>query len=122
MVIEWVTNNDSRSGDEPTKRAAEYVRMSTEHQKYSTDNQAAEIRAYAARRGFEIGELRPGVAPVPLQLRVASTGSYDLNVTSANSGRQRPGSSDWYVPSRRAIGGHSVNLTGGGTTTRGTNS
>jgi DNA invertase Pin-like site-specific DNA recombinase len=28
--------------------------MSTEHQKYSTDNQAAEIRAYAERRGFEI--------------------------------------------------------------------
>ncbi|WP_447750853.1 recombinase family protein [Sphingopyxis fribergensis] len=54
MVIEWVTNNGSRSVEEPTKRAAEYVRMSTEHQKYSTDNQAAEIRAYAARRGFEI--------------------------------------------------------------------
>lgn len=54
MVIEWVTNNDGRAGDKPTKRAAEYVRMSTEHQKYSTDNQAAEIRAYAARRGFEI--------------------------------------------------------------------
>jgi DNA invertase Pin-like site-specific DNA recombinase len=28
--------------------------MSTEHQKYSTDNQAAEIRDYAGRRGFEI--------------------------------------------------------------------
>ena len=39
---------------QPPKRAAEYVRMSTEHQKYSTDNQAAEIRAYAERRGFEI--------------------------------------------------------------------
>src|SRR3546814_14256008 len=28
--------------------------MSTEHQKYSTDNQSAEIREYAERRGFEI--------------------------------------------------------------------
>jgi hypothetical protein len=60
----------------------------------------------------DLGELRPGVAPVPLQLRVASTGSYDLNVTSANSGRLRLGSSDWYVPYSMAIGGNSVNLTG----------
>jgi DNA invertase Pin-like site-specific DNA recombinase len=35
-------------------RAAEYVRMSTEHQKYSTENQADVIRQYAARRGLEI--------------------------------------------------------------------
>src|SRR3546814_933154 len=54
MVIEWRTANDTQSGDRSPKRAAEYVRMSTEHQKYSTDNQAAEIRAYADRRGFEI--------------------------------------------------------------------
>jgi DNA invertase Pin-like site-specific DNA recombinase len=54
MVIEWRTANDTQSGDRAPKRAAEYVRMSTEHQKYSTDNQAAEIRAYADRRGFEI--------------------------------------------------------------------
>jgi DNA invertase Pin-like site-specific DNA recombinase len=35
-------------------RAAEYVRMSTEHQKYSTENQSEAIRNYAARRGLEI--------------------------------------------------------------------
>jgi endonuclease III len=35
-------------------RAAEYVRMSTEHQKYSTENQSDAIRNYAARRGMEI--------------------------------------------------------------------
>ena len=35
-------------------RAAEYVRMSTDHQKYSTENQAEAIRQYAARRGLEI--------------------------------------------------------------------
>jgi hypothetical protein len=35
-------------------RAAEYVRTSTEHQKYSTENQADAIREYAARRGIEI--------------------------------------------------------------------
>jgi DNA invertase Pin-like site-specific DNA recombinase len=39
---------------ELTKRAAEYVRMSTEHQQYSTTNQADAIREYAHRRGFVI--------------------------------------------------------------------
>jgi DNA invertase Pin-like site-specific DNA recombinase len=34
--------------------AAQYVRMSTEHQKYSTENQAEIIAQYADRRGFEI--------------------------------------------------------------------
>jgi DNA invertase Pin-like site-specific DNA recombinase len=35
-------------------RAAEYVRMSTEHQQYSTENQRDKIREYAARRQIEI--------------------------------------------------------------------
>ena len=35
-------------------RAAEYVRMSTEHQQYSTENQSDRIREYAARHGIQI--------------------------------------------------------------------
>lgn len=35
-------------------RAAQYVRMSTEHQQYSTENQAEVIAQYAARRGLVI--------------------------------------------------------------------
>lgn len=35
-------------------RAAEYVRMSTDHQKYSTENQGDAIRQYAAKRGIQI--------------------------------------------------------------------
>jgi DNA invertase Pin-like site-specific DNA recombinase len=35
-------------------RAAEYVRMSTEHQQYSTENQGEVIRQYAERRGMII--------------------------------------------------------------------
>jgi DNA invertase Pin-like site-specific DNA recombinase len=35
-------------------RAAEYVRMSTDHQRYSTENQADAIREYAVRRGLTI--------------------------------------------------------------------
>ncbi len=49
-------------GSEPTGAAntgelvaaAQYIRMSTEHQQYSTENQADVIREYAARRGFVI--------------------------------------------------------------------
>src|ERR1700744_2597447 len=37
-----------------TNRAAAYVRMSTEHQQYSTSNQMDVIREYAKRRGLEI--------------------------------------------------------------------
>nr|CRH05965.1 Recombinase [Candidatus Magnetococcus massalia]CRH05999.1 Recombinase [Candidatus Magnetococcus massalia] len=38
----------------PMIRAAQYVRMSTEHQKYSTDNQATVIKEYAAKHGMDI--------------------------------------------------------------------
>jgi len=45
-----------QSGDISGKlvRAAQYVRMSTEHQKYSTENQAEALQHYAAQRGIEI--------------------------------------------------------------------
>src|SRR5438445_1853228 len=45
-------NNESLPG-----RAAAYVRMSTEHQQYSTSNQMEVIREYATRRGLEIVKL-----------------------------------------------------------------
>lgn len=54
MVIEWGADKEGEKPARPLIKAAEYVRMSTEHQKYSTDNQAAEIRRYAELRGFEI--------------------------------------------------------------------
>jgi DNA invertase Pin-like site-specific DNA recombinase len=54
MVINWDHPNDSGEPAETLVRAAQYVRMSTEHQKYSTDNQSAVIRKYATKRGFEI--------------------------------------------------------------------
>ena len=34
--------------------AAEYLRMSTEHQQYSMENQSNAIRAYADFNGFEV--------------------------------------------------------------------
>src|SRR5258706_3731603 len=45
-----------RTGEATGKsvRAAQYVRMSTDHQRYSTENQAEAIKQYAAQRGIEI--------------------------------------------------------------------
>lgn len=55
MVIDWSQSGGLAPRSEtPKVRAAEYVRMSTEHQRYSTDNQAAAIRRYALQRGYEI--------------------------------------------------------------------
>jgi DNA invertase Pin-like site-specific DNA recombinase len=46
------------AGDQAYKaehvRAAQYVLMSTEHQKYSTENQAIEIARYARDNGYVI--------------------------------------------------------------------
>ncbi|MCC9608575.1 recombinase family protein [Blastopirellula sp. JC732] len=50
--IEHASNSDQKPSEK--KRAAQYVRMSTEHQQYSTLNQEDIIREYAERRGFEI--------------------------------------------------------------------
>ncbi|MBY3097523.1 recombinase family protein [Rhizobium laguerreae] len=55
MVIDWSQKNgDTTSSDRPKVPAATYVRMSTDHQKYSTDNQIAVIHRYAEKNGFEI--------------------------------------------------------------------
>lgn len=48
MLLE---NEDDKRG---ALRAAEYVRMSTEHQRYSTENQAESIRRYAEKHGYNI--------------------------------------------------------------------
>jgi len=47
---------DPPGSDEPLRmvRAAQYVRMSTDHQRYSTENQAEAIAEYAQRHGMEI--------------------------------------------------------------------
>ena len=44
----------SESAPAERRRAAMYVRMSTDHQKYSTENQADAIREYAERRQIDI--------------------------------------------------------------------
>lgn len=46
--------DDAAMEQPPLFCAAEYVRMSTEHQQYSTENQADKIREYAAKRSIKI--------------------------------------------------------------------
>lgn len=46
-----------KADKEAPRRAAIYVRMSTDHQKYSTENQEHAIREYATRRNIEIIEI-----------------------------------------------------------------
>jgi DNA invertase Pin-like site-specific DNA recombinase len=53
-VISASEHSPAETTPRPPIRAAQYVRMSTEHQKYSTENQAEIIAQYAGRRGFEI--------------------------------------------------------------------
>ncbi|MDX1001535.1 recombinase family protein [Sinorhizobium medicae] len=56
MVIDWSQKNTTNGGppDRSDLPAAAYVRMSTEHQRYSTDNQIDMIRKYARKNGYEI--------------------------------------------------------------------
>lgn len=56
MVIDWSQKKTVGQGTElgELTPAAAYVRMSTEHQKYSTDNQLDIIIKYAERNNFEI--------------------------------------------------------------------
>ena len=49
-----VNNKGGRLHGKDGAIAAEYVRMSTEHQKYSTENQSDTIRRYAEQRGITI--------------------------------------------------------------------
>jgi DNA invertase Pin-like site-specific DNA recombinase len=55
-VTERMGRNSDVARAEPVKRirAAKYVRMSTEHQKYSTENQSDAIRNYADTHNMEI--------------------------------------------------------------------
>ena len=78
------------SGEVREFRAAQYVRMSTEHQQYSTDNQADKINEYAEKRGIEIiktyaddgksGLSIGGRAALQQLISDVETGAADFNV------------------------------------------
>ena len=54
MVNQGIENPENGTNKSETIRAAQYVRMSTEHQKYSTENQRDMIQEYAETHGMSI--------------------------------------------------------------------
>ncbi len=57
------------SASAPPKRAVQYLRMSTEHQRYSLANQSAAIAEYAGERGYEVIETYADAGKSGLSLR-----------------------------------------------------
>lgn len=54
VASQWARRHNILSSGSFQGRAAQYVRMSTEHQRYSTENQSDAIKQYAERRGLEV--------------------------------------------------------------------
>ncbi len=52
-MIGMIDNTAAVSADAPI-HAAQYLRMSTDHQQYSTENQAGAIQEYAEKNNIEI--------------------------------------------------------------------
>lgn len=76
---------DHQSESRQLIRAAQYVRMSTEHQQYSTENQGDIIREYAAKRGFQI--VRTYADDGKSGLRIESRKSLTQLIDDVQSGR-----------------------------------
>lgn len=74
---------------------------------------AGSYRMNDGRPTIDLGELRQGTAPVPLQLRVASTGRYRLGFESANNGQLVIPGTGWAVPYDLRAGDQEVVLAGG---------
>lgn len=61
----------------------------------------------------DLGELKEGIAEVPLRLVVESTRRYTLSLESQNSGRLRLRDTEWVVPYQLLVDGRDVALAGG---------
>ena len=70
---------------QPPVPAAQYVRMSTEHQQYSTENQADVIRDYATARGYEI--IRTYADDGKSGLRIEGRNSLQRLINDVQTGR-----------------------------------
>lgn len=74
--------------------AAAYVRMSTEHQQFSTENQLDRIKEYAARRGMEIVRVFEDLGKSGLNVRGReSTRGSPLNSPASAPAPPAPGRS-----------------------------
>jgi DNA invertase Pin-like site-specific DNA recombinase len=71
----------------PAAPAAQYVRMSTEHQQYSTSNQEGTIKQYAKSRGFEVVQTYADEGKSGL--RVAGRGSLRQLIDDVQAGHAK---------------------------------
>ncbi len=75
------------------------------------------LKGEFSRRGglatIDLGELTEGRRPLATTLYVLSTGGYSVAVNSANGGRLRQGSSEWYVSYGLALGDRAMDLASG---------
>lgn len=93
-----------RDGNVAGTPAAQYIRMSTEHQRYSPDNQKAAIASFAADRGFEVVKTyldagksgltlakRDGLTRHALQCSVGSSGAFSRFTDKLGTARKEGG-------------------------------
>lgn len=58
----------------------------------------------------DLGELREGIAQVPLQITVASTRAYQLEFVSKNNGVLKMANAEWSVPYQLMVGENTLSL------------
>jgi hypothetical protein len=73
------------------------------------------FRRVNGQADVDLGELRSGVAAVPLQLNVLSTRAYTLEFKSLNGGKLKLAGTEWDIPYRILLGDQSVDAAGGAT-------
>jgi hypothetical protein len=77
---------------------------------------AGQYRARGSRTVIDLGELREGPVEAPFQLKVQTTGRYDLTIESENAGKLKLPRTDWEVAYALSVDGTAVNLAGGAAT------
>lgn len=76
---------------------------------------AGAFRRNGSEADVDLGDLQPGIVPVPLALQVRSTRGYRLGVQSLNGGRLRLAGTDWTIAYDLQIDGRTVALSGNAT-------
>lgn len=71
---------------------------------------SGEFRRSARGAVIDLGELTPGPKPLAASLYVHSTGGYIVSISSANRGRLRLGSTEWYLNYSLGVGDRAANL------------
>lgn len=74
---------------------------------------AGAFRRSNGQADVDLGELRTGVAQVPLQLNILSTRAYTLGFRSLNGGKLRLSGTEWSIPYRVVVGEQTLDVSSG---------